>query len=108
MFLPPIPDITPGSYDLYHPQLRFVALPREELAITNDFEAYTQSIRESAADHAGKPLVIPEGFFVIPVHELQVAHIEEKFQNAVIYPPEFSLPLLAQQSIRRVRMLHIM
>ena len=99
-FLPPITDFQPGQYDIYHPKLRLVALPKQDLKVTYDFEGLTEPIRRAATSKAGRPIVIPDGFFVIPVHELQVAHIQEKFKEAVIYPPEFHLSALAQQSIR--------
>lgn len=102
MFLPPISDMLPGSYDLYHPCLRLVALPRQSLKITYDFEKLLEPVLKAVADSAGKPLLIPDGFVVVPVHELQVAHIESKFKEAVMFPSEFQIPLLAQQSIRQV------
>lgn len=37
---------------------------------------------------------------IIPIHELQVPHILDKFKEATIYPEEFSVRALAQQSIR--------
>ncbi|KAE9398477.1 hypothetical protein BT96DRAFT_1031422 [Gymnopus androsaceus JB14] len=101
-FLPPMQDISPGSFDLYHPKLRFIALPKSSLKITYEFEELTEPLRQAVAKTAGQALSIPVDYLVIPVHELQVAHIEEKFGEAVIYPPNFSLPLLAQQSIRSV------
>ncbi|THU85116.1 hypothetical protein K435DRAFT_732522 [Dendrothele bispora CBS 962.96] len=102
MYLPPMREITPGSYDLYHPLLRFIAVPKSNLNITYDFEGLTAPLREAAAKTAGKELEIPENHLVVPVHELQIAHIEDKFKDAVIYPPEFNVPILAQQSIRSV------
>ncbi|KAK7032832.1 IucC family-domain-containing protein [Favolaschia claudopus] len=102
MFLPPIRDIAPGTYDLHHTKLRFVAVPRENLKITNDFEKYTAPLIVSASAAAGEELKVPDGFVVVPVHDLQVVHIEAKFPEAVIYPPAFSLPILGQQSIRSV------
>jgi len=93
-------EITPGSYDLYHPLLRFIAVPKNNLNVTYDFEGFTAPLREAAAKTAGKALDIPENHLVVPVHELQVAHIEAKFPEAIIYPPEFNVPILAQQSIR--------
>ena len=99
-FLPPMQDISPGSFDLYHPKLRFIALPKSSLKITHEFEKLTEPLRQAVAKTAGQALSIPVDYLVIPVHELQVAHIEEKFGEAVVYPPNFSLPLLAQQSIR--------
>ncbi|KAJ7039619.1 hypothetical protein C8F04DRAFT_1085908 [Mycena alexandri] len=83
MFLSPIPDMAPGSYDLYHTKLRFVAVPRENLKITNDFEKYTAPLIASASANAGQEMPIPEDFVVVPVHELQVAHIQA---NSVIVP----------------------
>ncbi|KAJ8487818.1 hypothetical protein ONZ45_g14190 [Pleurotus djamor] len=101
-FLPPITDFQPGQYDIYHPKLRLVALPKQDLKVTYNFEGLTEPIRRAATSKAGRPIVIPDGFFVIPVHELQVTHIQEKFKEAIIYPPEFHLSALAQQSIRSV------
>jgi len=37
-FVPPLPDFVPGSYDLYNPKLRFVAVPKNGLKITYDFD----------------------------------------------------------------------
>ncbi|KAJ7454707.1 hypothetical protein FB451DRAFT_1408124 [Mycena latifolia] len=102
MFLPPIHDIVPGSYDLYHTKLRFVAVPRENLKITNDFEKYTVPLIAAASASAGQELPVPENFVIVPVHELQTAHIQAKFPEAVVLPPAFYLPILGQQSIRSV------
>ncbi|KAJ7671583.1 IucC family-domain-containing protein [Mycena polygramma] len=96
MFLPPIPDMAPGAYDLYHTKLRF------NLKITNDFEKYTAPLIASASANAGTDMPIPENFVVVPVHDLQAAHIQAKFPEAVVFPPAFSVPILGQQSIRSV------
>ncbi|KAF5359778.1 hypothetical protein D9756_003207 [Leucocoprinus leucothites] len=101
-FLPPLPDFVPGSYDLYNPKLRFVAVPREDLKITYDFEGLTRPLLDAAAKNAGRPLVVPEGFVVVPIHELQVAHVQDKFSGIRIFPEEFNLDLRAQQSVRSV------
>ncbi|KAJ6570145.1 hypothetical protein DFH09DRAFT_1154136 [Mycena vulgaris] len=87
MFLPPIHDVVPGSYDLYHTKLRFVAVARENLKITNDFEKYTAPLIAAASASAGQDLPVPENFVVVPVHELQTAHIQAKFPDAVVFPP---------------------
>lgn len=99
-FLPPLPEYAPGAFDLYHPNLRLVAIPKENLHITYDFETYTRPIIAAMSKKAGKPLQIREGYVAVPVHELQVVHVRDKFKEAEIYPEEYSLPLLAQQSIR--------
>jgi len=99
-FLPPIPAIGPGEYDLYNLRVRLIALPRASLRVEGPFEEYMQPILESAARNACQDLVILDGYFVMPVHELQVHHIREMFPEAHIFPEELSVPSQAQQSIR--------
>lgn len=99
-FLPPIPEFTPGSYDLYHPKLQFIAMPRNSLKITYNFEELLNPVLQAASRRAGRPMEVPPGYVVIPVHELQLYHVREKFPEAYIFPSDYQLPLLAQQSIR--------
>jgi hypothetical protein len=99
-FLPPITSFTPGSYDLYSPRLRLAALPRGSLHVTGEFEALTRPILDAATRNAGKELDVPQDHIIVPIHELQVPHILDKFKEAAVYPEEFSLPARAQQSIR--------
>lgn len=99
-FLDPLPDFVPGAYDLYNPRLRFVAVPREDLRITHNFEELTRPLLDAAAQKAGQTLDIREGYVVVPVHELQVTHVQDKFSRVQVYPEEFYLDLRAQQSIR--------
>lgn len=87
---------------MYSPRIRLVALPRASLHITGDFEALTRPILEAAIRNAGKVLDVPENHVIVPVHELQVSHILQKFEEAMIHPEEFSVPARAQQSIRYV------
>ncbi|KAF8899909.1 IucC family-domain-containing protein [Gymnopilus junonius] len=101
-FLPPLPDYPPSSYDLLHPRLRFISVPRESVKTTYDFEGLTLPILKLASSKAGKDLTVKADQIVIPVHELQLVHIQDKFPDAYIYPDEFGLPLLAQQSLRSV------
>ena len=99
-FLPPLPDYAPGTYNFMQPKLRFVSAPRADTKITYDFENIISPLVKTASARAGKPLVVEEDRVVIPVHELQTMHIEEKFPAANVYPAEYSIPLLAQQSLR--------
>ncbi|KAH9052946.1 IucC family-domain-containing protein [Lactarius deliciosus] len=101
-FLAPMPSLTPGNYDLYSPRLRLAIFPRASLRITGDFEALVQPILEGAMKNAGRALEVPENHVVVPVHELQVSHILDKFEEAKVCPEEFSVPARAQQSIRSV------
>jgi siderophore synthetase component len=57
-------------------------------------------ILEAAIRNAGKTLDVPQDHVVVPIHELQVLHILDKFKEATVYPEEFSVPARAQQSIR--------
>jgi len=102
MFLPPIPDVVSGSYDLYNPQVWLVSVPRDSLHITGDFDACTVPIVKAAIRRAGRILEIPQDRIVVPVHELQIHQIREKFPEVEILPDEYSLPASAQQSIRLV------
>ncbi|KAL0581468.1 hypothetical protein V5O48_000622 [Marasmius crinis-equi] len=102
MFLPPMTNVAPGSYDLYHAKLRFVSLPATSLKVTYDFVGLTKPLLDAACEAAGEKLCVPAGHIVVPVHELQVAHIQDKFKEAIIYPSSFSIPFLAQQSVRSV------
>ncbi|EAU85373.2 hypothetical protein CC1G_07067 [Coprinopsis cinerea okayama7 len=101
-FLPPIPSFQPGQCDLLHPILRFISVPRENLKITYNFEELIAPLVKVAEKKASKPIISPKDHVIIPVHELQVYHIRDKFPEARIYPPEYSLPLEAQQSLRSV------
>jgi len=75
-------------------------VPRKNLHITYDFEKHPQPLLDAMSKNAGRPVLTTDGHVVIPVHELQLVLIQDKFKEAVVYPEEFSLPLLAQQSIR--------
>jgi hypothetical protein len=96
----PADSFAPGSYDLYSPRLRLAAFPRASLNVAGDFEALTRPILDATARNAGKPLDVPRDYIMVPIHELQVPHIADKFKEAMVYPEEFSVPAHAQQSIR--------
>lgn len=99
-FLPPLPEYEPGEFDLHRTKLRLVAIPKENLKITYEFEKLTEPIIAAMAKAAGRPLSVRDGFVVVPVHQLQITHIEDKFPEAEIFPDEFSIPILGQQSVR--------
>lgn len=101
-FLPPMPNFKPGEFDLSHPTLRLIAVPRKDLKITFNFEELVTPVLDALRKRANKALIVPEGHVAIPIHELQLYHIREKFPEAYIFPEEFALPLQAQQSLRSV------
>jgi hypothetical protein len=99
-FFPPIPDYAPGTYDLNHVKLRFVSVPKSQLKITNDFEKYLKPIIDTASRHASTQLKVPADHLILPAHELQIAHIQDKFPDIEVLPAEFTVSANAQQSIR--------
>ncbi|TFK28165.1 hypothetical protein FA15DRAFT_584786 [Coprinopsis marcescibilis] len=101
-FLAPVPQFKPGEFDLLRPMLRFIAVPKSVLKVTYNFEELLAPLLSVIEERSGKKMVVPEDHIVIPIHELQVYHIKDKFAEASIYPAEFSLPLHAQQSLRSV------
>ena len=56
-------------------------------------------ILDAAKSNAGKALDVGQEYIIGPTHKLQIAHIQDKSKEAAIYPEEFSVPALAQQSI---------
>jgi len=88
------------EYDWYHPRIRFVRVPRADLVILGGFEAKSKDLVAKAAQNAG--LLLPTGASSIymPVHELQIENIKQKFRDIEVLPAEVSLPALAQSSIR--------
>ncbi len=77
-----------------------MSVPKTDTKITYDFEELLSSLVEAASSRAGRSFFLKDGHVLIPIHELQLFHIKDKILNAIIYPEEFSLPLLAQQSLR--------
>lgn len=104
--MPPLADEELSTYDFLHPRLRYVSLPREQLKILYDFEKLTAPLLTEACEKAGTHVKTPSHHVVIPVHELQVAHIKDKFPDAFIFPEVINTPLLAQQSLRHVSSVH--
>ena len=85
---------------MLHPRLRLVSFPRNHLKILYNFEELLLPVISAAFAHAGKEFIVQDGHVIVPVHELQVFHIQDKFSEASIYPEDFSLPLLAQLNLR--------
>ena len=101
-FLPPLADEQLSTYDFLHPHLRYVSLPRQQLKILYEFEKLTAPLLAQACEKAGTHVEAPSHHVVIPVHELQVVHIKDKFPDAFIFPESINTPLRAQQSLRCV------
>lgn len=83
-------------------------MPRQAMKVTYNFEELTQPVLKQAAAKAGRPMEVPENHIVVPVHELQLYHIRDKFPQAHIISKDFELPLLAQQSLRYAAFFHFL
>ena len=101
-FVPPLPDYAPGTYDLNHVKLRFVSVSKSQLIVSNDFEKYIKPVVEAASRHTSTQLKVPADHLILPVHELQITHIQDKLPDIEVLPSEFMVSAHAQQSIRCV------
>lgn len=101
--VPPLPHQDPRSRDWKHPQIRFAFVQRSRLDVLGPFETEIRPITELAIRASGRPLPEKDGCVVVPVYDLQVANIRDKFPEVEILDEEFSIPSLAQASIRYVR-----
>jgi len=96
----PLPPVKPGEYDYYLPHVRFVSIPRDNLHIQGNIDELLKTLRDSAAMNAGKPLEAAPDHVVLPVHELQIPNIIEKFEDAIVLPEEYRVLTPALASIR--------
>lgn len=90
----------PMDYDWYHPKIRFARVPTSQLDILGSFKAISQAMAIRAFERVGRRLEETDNFVFMPIHELQVKNIADKFENIEILDPEIYLPALAQSSIR--------
>lgn len=105
--VPPLPHQGPRSRDWKHPRIRFAFVQRSRLDILGPFESEIRPITELAIRASGRPLLERDGCVVVPVYDLQVANIRAKFPDVEILDEEFSIPSLAQASIRYVHRLRL-
>jgi hypothetical protein len=90
------------EYDWYHPRIRFVSVPRSSLDIQGPFEHEMRSLAAIAAARSGKALPNDLSSVLMPVHELQIPNVANKFHDLKILDSDISVKALAQSSIRYV------
>ena len=90
------------SRDWKHPRVRFAVVPRTRLDIVGPFERDIRQVTELATRPSGVPLPQRDGCVIVPVYDLQIANLRDKFPNVEILGEEFSIPSLGQASIRYV------
>lgn len=101
--LPPLQSLTPATRDWYRPRVRFAVVPRSRMDVRGDFEIQILDLAKAAAAHVGAslPQIAPDRL-IMPVYDLQVANIQDKFADVQILPEEISIQAQAQASLRCV------
>lgn len=95
---PPMPPIKPGQSSLVTPSLRVIAVPKGSMKLRGDFEQYAVPLmRAMQVDPAEYPEHV-----LVPVHELQIPNIQQKFPDAVILSERHSITAQSLTSIRSV------
>ncbi|EJU04764.1 hypothetical protein DACRYDRAFT_75668 [Dacryopinax primogenitus] len=100
--LPPMPVITPGSYDFLNPTIRIMRVPRRNLKLRGEFENIFEPMVQAAEKNAGQTLTRTSNFVLMPVHELQLPNIKEKFPENEVLGEEFSVKAESLTSTRSV------
>lgn len=88
------------EYDWYHPRIRFVSVPAASLDIQGPFEHEMRNLAEKVSEISGKSLPDDSSSILLPVHELQIQNIANKFPDVTIM--DISIKGYAQSSIRYV------
>jgi hypothetical protein len=102
---PPMPPLNPGSYDLDHPAVRLVGIPRESAILRGEYEELSAPLVNALMDAGGNHRNIRaqyQNYVFIAIHELQLPNIQEKFKDAVIFSKEHQLNVEALASLRSV------
>jgi hypothetical protein len=101
--MPPLAPATLMTRDWHHPRIRFAVIERSRLDILGAFEDHVRRLAEAAAAKCGKQLPdIGSCHVVMPVYDLQIANLKEKFTGVMILDEDISLGAQAQASLRYV------
>ena len=103
---PPMPPLTPGSYDLDHPRVRLVGIPKESAVLRGPYEELSTGLVDAllAAGGGNVEELRKEysNYVFIAIHELQIPNVEQKFKDTVIFPEQHMIPVEALASLRSV------
>ncbi|RCH85310.1 hypothetical protein CU098_006734, partial [Rhizopus stolonifer] len=106
---PPMKTLSPGSYDLDHPKVRLVGVPRANAVLRGDYESLSDKLVNALFEAGcGENNVKAErskydpDYVYIAIHELQLPNIEQKFSDALIFPEGYSITVEALASLRSV------
>jgi hypothetical protein len=90
------------EYDWYHPRIRFISVPTTSLVIQGPFEREMRCLAAKVSASSGKALPDDKSSILLPVHELQILNIAQKFPDVKILDSDISIKGYAQSSIRYV------
>jgi len=100
--VPPLPHQDPQNRDWKHPRIRFALVPCFRLDIVGPFEREIRPITELAARASGISERDSQNVIVVPIYDLQIANLREKFPDVEILGEQVSVRSLGQASIRTV------
>ncbi|KAJ7116428.1 IucC family-domain-containing protein [Mycena epipterygia] len=91
----------PSDYNWYRPKIHFIRVPSESLDTRGRFQSFMRDLVTKAALASGtqNPEDVP-GTTFMPVHEMQLSTVLEKFQDVQVLEP--TVDALGQSSIRTV------
>jgi hypothetical protein len=72
------------------------------MSILGNFETQTQLLLSLISDDSSAALQSNKDSLIVPVHEMQVSSIRDKFTDVEILPESVSVPALGQSSVRQV------
>jgi siderophore synthetase component len=102
---PPMSPLSPGSYDLDHPRVRLVGIPRESAVVRGNYEELSKGLIDELLSAGGNAEELRKQYnnhVFIAIHELQIPNVEEKFKDTIIFPEQHTVPVEALASLRSV------
>lgn len=110
---PPMAPVYPGSYDLDHPKICLVGIPKEKATVRGDYEELSKKLVDallaagSDSDSNRDQVVTTlrnqyKDYVFIAIHELQLPNVQQKFADTVIFPAQHTIYVEALASLRSV------
>lgn len=85
-----MPHLGPGDYDLYRPRVSLVSFPRSHIRTRGPFKRLIAPLVKAATDEQPTKNTI-----FVPVHELQLVNVKERFKEARVVPGHVTMDALA-------------
>jgi siderophore synthetase component len=99
--------LLPGSYDLEHPKIQLVGIPRNSAVVRGDYEHLSTDLVNAMVGASGNDIQefhakYDTDYVYIAIHELQIPNVEEKFKDVIVFPANYSITVDALASLRSV------